>query len=189
MKTVQLLGKGRSVGPDPPFPPGVERWGISDLIYRRYNGQFDDWTRWFDVHPVEERILKSRPATWAWYQQQDGRRPIYLLAQDPSVPGSVGYPRDAIQAAFADDGAPEDLFGSSLDLMLALATHEGFERIELVWFRMRDGVEYEQQRPSALYWIGRARGRGIQVVIHGDSSLKDRRGVYGFEYLTPLRGL
>lgn len=153
----------------------MERWGISNLAHLRYGGHFDNWTRWFDLHRTP-RIRRRRPQTYAWYTQQDGRRPIYLLDVDPGIPGCVAYPRDAILARFQTRRC-----ASSFDWMFALAIDEGFERIELCWCRMRDTEEYAKQVPSANYWIGRAEERGIEVVIHGDSALQPADRLYGYE--------
>ena len=110
-----------------------------------------------------------------------GARPIYLLAAHGDIPGSVAYPRDAIQAHFAWGGQPEECFTSSLDWMLALAIYEGFMRIELYGVDLWDAShERGTQRNGAHYWIGQARGRGIDVVIPDSSSLCKTERLYGY---------
>ena len=171
MKTVQILGKGRGIAPS--FNTGVERWGINDLAFLRYSGEFDDWTRWFDLHTVE-RIQQRRPQAWEWYQRQT--RPVYLLHTHADIPASLAYPKDNVIRYFRTSR-----FGSSFDYMFALAIYEGFEKIEICWCPMKQVVEYQNQTKTAHYWIGQAEARGIEVVIHGDSALAPNPKLYGFE--------
>jgi hypothetical protein len=178
VKTVQLLGKGLTIGSAPVLSPGVERWGTNDLIFQRFAGEFDDWTRWFDLHE-SARIQARRPETYAWYQRQD--KPIVLLEHDPAIPASVAYPRAVIQEAFGRRGRLETGFTSALDWMLALAIWEGFTRIELCWFPFTAGYERSPQRESARRWITRAEDRGIDVVVQGDSTLIETHPLYGYD--------
>lgn len=175
VRKVELLGCGLTIGSVPPHDPEAERWGLNALMYRRFGGQFDDWTRWFDLHGTAH-IQQHRPEAYAWYAQQS--KPIYRWAHDPAIPASVPYPKDTVQTYF---GGETD-FACSLSWMLALAIVDGFDAIDLFWFPL-DGNEvgYQQQIPSVAYWIGQARGRGIRVTIHGDSSLKPSGLLYGWQ--------
>ena len=167
------------VVPDFDPDPQVERWGTNAVMFRRYGGVFDRWTRWFDLHRTAH-ILQQRPEAYAWYQQQDGRRPIYRFVDDPAVPGNTVYPQAAVQAFFSDHTHQERDFWGSLSWMLALALYEGFTAIDLFWFVV-DQHQYGRQIPSTRYWIGQARGRGVRVTIHGDSELKPSGPLYGVE--------
>lgn len=203
-KTVVLLGKA----------PRAERvattaevWACNDFPTRVPDGwAFDAWDRWFDVH-TEAHIKKHRPEAWPWYRTNGtgrrgvlspyGCRPIYLHAQHHEIPGSVAYPLAAMQARFAWGGHPEEFFTSSFDLMLALALSEGFERIELHGVDLWDGVlavtdvapheRRGQQRNGAHYWIGVARGCGVDVVIPDESSLCKTERLYGYFSMTSER--
>lgn len=176
-----MLGAGISMGVVPPFDPdpAVERWGTNAVMFRRYGGQFDAWTRWFDLHKPEQ-IQARRPEAYQWCTEQDGRRPIYGWAIDPNIPGSVAYPRAEVQAFFSSDTHHERDFWGSLSWMFALAISEGFTDIDLFWFVV-DTHQYGRQIPSTRYWIGQARGRGVTVTIHGDSELKPSGPLYGVE--------
>jgi hypothetical protein len=111
-----------SMGDIPPFDPDAERWGLNDLAFRRYAGEFDDWTRWFDLHPTWW-IQEKRPQAYDWYQRQ--HRPIYRPVLDDALPSCRVYPRERIQTA------DEREFAGSLSWMLALAIDEGFDAIDL----------------------------------------------------------
>lgn len=163
----------------PPHDPDAERWGLNDLAFRRFAGAFDDWTRWFDLHPTWW-IQEKRPQAYAWYQQQT--KPIYRPCVDPALPSGCLYPRERIQT-------PDECeFAGSLCWMLALAVDEGFSDIDLFWFPL-DGSDpfYKLQVESAKYWIGYARGKGLRVTIHGDSALKPTGPVYGYEIIDGIR--
>jgi len=111
-------------------------------------------------------------------------RPIYLHAAHPAIPGSVGYPREAVQREFAWGGHDEEFFTGSIDWMLALAIWEGVRRIEVFGVDLWEAPhERGDQRTGAHYWIGIARGRGCEVVIPDESSLCKTERLYG--YFTP----
>lgn len=162
------------MGHIPPFDPAAERWGLNRLMFSRYAGQFTDWHRWFDLHSTEH-IQRHRPDAYQWYQQQPADKPVYRWEPDPALPGGSVYPRERVADADERD------FACSLSWMLALAIAEHFERIDLFWFTIEHESHYVHQLPSARYWIGRARGAGIDVRIHGDSGLKPSGPLYGCE--------
>ena len=154
----------------------------------RWGGQYDGWTRWFDLHRTAH-ILRLRPETYRWYQQQDGSKPIYQWEVNPEIPGSRAYPLGEVRRFF---GVDERDFWGSISWMLALAIVEDFTQIDLFWFplaqdratNMTDAIpvgQYSHQVPSSRYWIGQARGRGIAVTIHGDSELKPTHPLYGVD--------
>jgi hypothetical protein len=64
--------------------------------------------------------------------------------------------------------------------MMALAIWEEFEQIDVYGFRML-APKYTFQLPSAFYWVGRARGMGMTVYIHGESALNPVNKMYGLE--------
>lgn len=181
-RKVELLGAGFTWGEVPPLDPSAERWGTNNVMFARYSGVFEDWHRWFDLHP-SDHIQRRRPQAYDWYTQQDGSRPIYQWAVNPEIPGSKAFPKDGVLKYFSRDHEERDFWGS-ISWMLALAIYEGFTDIDLFWFSLMND-EYTKQIPSTRYWIGQARGRGVRVTIHGDSMLKPQQGLYGCEALSP----
>lgn len=175
--TVQIIGKGPNAAA---APRGVERWCCNDLQRRIPEGwSFDAWDRWFDRH-TKGHIQRHRMPSWDWYTRNDGRRPIYGLQAYSEIPGSVAYPTAQVQAAFPWGGQAEEFFTSSVDWMLALAIVEGAPRIELYGVDLYEARhERGEQRCGAHYWIGIARGRGIDVHIPDESSLCKIERMYG----------
>ena len=86
------------------------------------------------------------------------------------VPGKIGAIPDHV-SVFPFDKS-EKLFGSlyltsSPAMMLCLAMLRGFKRIELYGVDMAvDDFEYFWQRPCMEHWIGFARGKGHEVILH-----------------------
>ena len=76
---------------------------------------------------------------------------------------------------------PMRLFGSSVDYMLALAIHEGFERIELYGVEMGSMTEYQYQRESLMLFAGIGMGRGCTIAIPEGSILFNKNKLYGYE--------
>lgn len=89
------------------------------------------------------------------------------------------YPIDEIMIEFGTD-----YFGSGIDYIIALAIYKGATEIHMYGVCMMDASEYSYQKPSVEFWIGIAKGRGINIVIHGKYTelLKTRNGlVYGYQ--------
>ena len=62
-------------------------------------------------------------------------------------------------------------FESSVAYMLALAIHKNPEEIHIWGVQMADDTEYFYQRANFEYLVGYARGRGIDVTLHGRTSV------------------
>ena len=65
----------------------------------------------------------------------------------------------------------EPYYISSIDYMIALAIYERFDRIELYGVELREQTEWAMQKSGATFWVGFARGRGIDVYIPKKSVL------------------
>lgn len=150
----------------PPAPPGVEVW-LSNWhrgYLRRLPRALIEWTRYFNMHS-KQHMLKTYPAGFKWYEDQDGTRPIYLRdAVEPTIKGSTVFPRHELQTYFSTNGTPQRYFTCSACWFIALAIYEKFERIELWGFEVRTTKKkYAFERPCIFYWIEEARKRGIEV--------------------------
>ena len=108
-------------------------------------------------------------------EQHDPRYPQWLV--DKGTPLIVGesFPIQADHVTVFPFDESVKLWGeiyltSSPAFMLCLAMLRGYEHIELYGVDMAvDDHEYFWQRPCMEAWIGFARGRGHQVVIHTSS--------------------
>jgi len=184
-KTVIITGKKVTSRTPTQRWPGAELWGVTRCNVLYWHESLTDWTRWFDIHPVEPTdyhrgIRAKRPEAWEWYTRQDTTRPIYLLEPHPEVPASVAFPRERVQTALQSTR-----FTVSVDWMIGLAICEGFQRIVLNGIGTRFEPDFQFAHQGILYWIGFAEGRGVEVVIEGPSCYAMPEKVYGYEVGAP----
>lgn len=172
MKTVRIYGVARNLARTPPPIEGQEVWVANnpksyyDIRLLRFR-ETHEWTRWFNLHSTEW-MLKTYPKGYAWYAEQT--KPIYLRDVDPTIPASVKFPREVLQAYFGGPqmGSPGRYFTCSICWLIALAIYEGFERIEFYGLTLKDKPArshdcYKFERPCFFYWVKQARDRGIEV--------------------------
>lgn len=139
--------------------PAFEIWGLNEEYV---NPWMKRWDRWFQLHTKENY---SRPTNQAdpnhfeWLKKQRGF-PIYLHKLDPDIPAGVEYPMDEIVEKFGDP-----YFTSSFAYLVALALHLDKKVISVHGFLMASDTEWYYQKPGGEYWIGMARGRGVEVRI------------------------
>lgn len=151
--TVQICGMSPS---RKEIDLGKETWGLPwDPLSHRYEV-------WFEMH---DRSLWSTRGHEYLETLRESDRPIYMQREWDDIPNSVAYPVHTVARTI---GA--DYFNSSIAYMMGLAIHEGkdFE----VWGvdNHTDG-EWWFERPCNEYLIGIARGKGLKVWVHPDSSL------------------
>lgn len=168
MKTVRIYGVALNAREGPrDVPPGVEVWlanGVTSIKLRAKHA-LDQWTRWFNLHS-KAHITGTYPSGWSYYQDQAAGRPIYLQKVHPEISTSIEFPRKEIQVFFATPKGPNRYFTCSVCWLIAFAIYEGFERIELWGFELRDtkpGSAYRFERPCVAYWIKMAQDSGVEV--------------------------
>lgn len=95
--------------------------------------------------------------------------PVYMQDKYDDVPNSVKFPLVELLETTGHN-TPElreqCYLTSSPAYAIALAVYLGYKKIELYGIEMESGTEYESQRPGITYWIGYARGKGIEVEFH-----------------------
>lgn len=123
-------------------------------------------------------------------KEHDKAYPQWLA--DKNIPLIVGekFPVEADHITVFPYDESEKLFGSlyltsSPAMMVCLAMLRGYEYMELYGVDMAvDDFEYFWQRPCMEAWIGFARGRGHQVVLHTSSPVCKANYVEGRDYGT-----
>ena len=170
MKTVRIYGAARNVREAPvrrPEEHNVEVWlsNSTTTTLLRCPRAINEWNRWFNLHS-KQHILGTYPSAYTYYQTKADGRPIYLLKAQPDVPTSAAFPFKTIQSAFATTKGPNRYFTCSVCWLIAFAILEGFQRIELWGFELRDtkpGSAFAWERPCVAYWIQMAQSRGVDV--------------------------
>lgn len=167
-RTVRILGTAPNLDQMPPTSGGIELWPSNDpRTYRKYGNHpdiLDNWTRWFNLHSRHHMEI-TYPRGFKWYLAQDGTKPFYTQKFWPDIPGCTVFPRDLIQEAFPTS---PNYFTCSVCWLIALAIVEGFERVELWGFLLKDfkrGEFYSYERPCFFYWVQQAKDRGIEVIL------------------------
>lgn len=172
-KKVAIVGKAPSSRGLAPFDdPTWEIWTCSTL---GVNKEVPRISRHFEIHPLD------------WYRKKDAMRPyydwltrckmpVYLSKVDPAIPTGVAYPLDTIVERFGS------YFTNTVSWMMALAIHEHASHIHVYGVDMAADTEYGTQRPSCEYFLGLARGIGIDIYVPPQADLLKSYRLYGFEH-------
>lgn len=173
--------------------------GLNDLhsTFEAYSpGVFKtDRVEWYQLHRDEHGEFHGArdPEHMKWMAGQTC--PIWMWHPHPDIPASRAYPIMDVLASPICHGrplSPEGYYNNSISWMLAHAILQGYQTIGLYGIDMAlDGVhgqsEYGYQRPSVEYFIGIARGLGIEVVMPQESELCKTGFLYGYDNITHVR--
>ena len=149
---------------------GLDLWGLNSVYFAMWQMQIssrEDFTRWFQIHPWE--ILLARPDIQPhldWLATCG--MPVYLNEAQSEIPTGVRYPREEVTKTIGSNYFEVN----TIAYMIALAIHEGFGKIKLYGINLGPtdlGDSYA--RPPVEYLLGFARGRGISIWVHPNSSL------------------
>jgi len=143
--------------------------------------------RYFDLHPPAcwTRGGKKTAAYPKWLAQNT--IPIYMQDHYEAVPASVKYPKGRILLEFGDC---RGYFTNHAAWMIALALTEGVSMIGLFGVNYSTESEYMKQRGSCEYWLGRAAGMGVRIVLPEQCSLlREPALLYGYESHDETTGL
>lgn len=187
MKTVALVGFAETTRDAVVQSKADEIWTVNWAYHYNFIPRID---RLFEMHPVwvypkstkiEYDKMRSH---WRWLHQARSY-PVYMLQHVPGVPNCISFPlKEVVEHLFGTKlqkgGDSLSLFKSSVDYMLALAIHEGFERIELYGIEMGSDTEYRYQREGCMFWVGQAIARGIEVYVPENAVLFSGKK-YGYE--------
>ncbi len=155
-KTVAIVGHAPSTRMLAPYDQGdVEIWTMNDS----HGWGIPRVNRWFEIHHPDVYTNPGRRASGYMDTLARFRGPVYMQYPDERIPNAKPLPLKAMEERYGT------VFGSSFAWMFCLAVEESFERIELYGCDLADNTEYASQRESAGYWIGLARGRGIDVYL------------------------
>lgn len=163
----------------------MRRGNFNDPFYPEFLQNLP-WTE-EDIERLEStNVYKEMPRGWPEPKVGSKRRPedieIVLLKDDEKIPASrMVYPFKNIMEEYDNDKKLR-YFTSSAPYMVALAIHEGYERIEVYGFEMSSQEEYGYQKPCFEFWLGMAMGKGLEVYIPpGCRLLGETTKLYGYD--------
>jgi hypothetical protein len=170
-----------------PFDDGeYDIWGINRL----HAVQEGRWDSWYEIHPlhVYDEDTPENVAHRKFLMTFPG--PVWLRPADVGVyniPNARPYPVDHIVRKFGH------YFNNTISWLLAHAIDLEYETVAIYGVDMAQdsqlgGGEYSHQRPSCEYFIGVARGLGIEVEIPEGSDLLKTTHLYGIEETDGYRG-
>ena len=188
-RTVAIVGAAWSSRAWAPYQDErVEIWTLNEMHGRSGLSRV---SRWFDIHPKNWFMGNNRHGHRDWMEQEHPF-PIYTQQVYDNVPNSVPYPLAEIQAklltrTWRNDRQIKKLFSSTVSYMVALALHEGFERIELFGIELVMTDEWAYQREALAYWLGKADGMGVEVWMPETCALF-QIPLYGYEEVRNATG-
>ena len=163
------------------LPETVEIWGLNNAFMAEKNYKRLDML--FDPHHLEEikhPLLNDGKETFERIEwlQSNTKIPVYMQKVHDEIPMSRRYPiEDVIRMA----GSYNNLT-STFALMLAYALlQDDIKKIYVYGFNMGVDYEYKYQLPGAKWWLGFARGKGVEVIGPPESELFKPNILYGYE--------
>ena len=175
-RKIALCGSHSSSLEDAPWgDPSWEFWGhaSSRAWYRQ------EMDRYFDLHVKAcwRRAGKKGARYPKWLESNTV--PIFMQEKYPEIPASIKYPKGRILTEFSD---ARGYFTNHVAWMIALALTEGVSTIGLFGVNYSTEGEYVRQRGSCEYWLGRAAGMGVRIVLPEQCTLlREPALLYGYE--------
>lgn len=171
VKKVAIVGTAPSSCEKAPY--GDNSWEIWSL--GRNAAVIPRYTRWFELHT--QRVLEEAQA-WAGLSPYLAKMGDKLMVghPNPAFPHAKPFPIEEIKAKFGN------YFTSTIAYMIALAIHEGATSIGLWGVDMIGDGEYGTQRSCCEYFLGIARGMGIEILLADECPLMRAERMYAFEF-------
>lgn len=158
--------------------PGFDVWVFNEAVSRGEDFA-KDATAVFQMHlPVIWRNPRNRndPRHYDWLKSQ-AALDIWMIDKFEDVPRSRRYPLDDVLAMLGPEWADHFLTSSPAQA-IALGILLGYKKIEIYGVVMESNTEYQFQRDGVAFWMGFAKGRGVDLSFSSDTY---RGPVYGFE--------
>jgi len=156
---VAIVGLAPSTHDQAPLEdPDWETWGfaLDDESYPYLD-------KVFEMHPLS--LMRKVKPFLERRMREEIDVPVYMQEAYPEIPGAIAYPIEDVISIVGD------YFNSSIAYMLGLAILKKVDRIGIWGVDMAGDDEYAYQRPNTEYFIGFAKGRGIDIYIPEESAL------------------
>lgn len=172
-KKLAIVGATAAIQDTPWHDPS---WTIASHPCARPScGREPDW--YFDLHPpvcFQTQKKGWNPTYYTWLQRL--QTPIFMQQAWPQIPMAVAYPLHRVTAEY------RGFFSNHVAYLIALAMMEGVQKIGIFGCEYQKNSEYQHQRDSLIYWLGRAEQSGIELVLPTrDSGLLHPMTLYGYE--------
>lgn len=158
---------------DTPWEAEADLWGMNAL-YKVADDK--PWDAWFQLHDIKKHHPHDFDEHMEWISKSG--LPVFMWDKEIEkypLPNAIAYPRDEMVAVFGS------YFTNTVSWMMALGIALGYKSMGIYGIDMAQDSEYGSQRPSCEYFIGWARGMGIDVFIPETSDLLKSPFLYGYE--------
>ena len=170
--------------------PSWEVWAANEYAGPQFRGFIKHYERWLQIHTED---IFRRANNWndsghlKWLQEFPADKPLYMQKHYDDIPASVRFPLDEIKERFGLDSRTT-FFGCTAAHSLALALYLGAKTVGMWGVEANSQTEYGNERDSLSFWLGVAKGMGVEIVLPEECTLLGTgRAVYGYEGLTGIR--
>jgi hypothetical protein len=162
VRKVGLIGTAPSIAYAPWDDPDWEFWANASAVNMAPAGRLDAL---IDTHP-HHCYSEGKKNGFADYYDflKRTRIPVWMQDVDPAIPSSMKFPKEQIKQQYPFE------FGSMTAEYIGLLLLQGVTHIGL-WGCEYWDIEYFDQRPMTVFWLGLAIGKGVQVVLPPGSTL------------------
>ena len=183
-KTVVMVGTHpQSLALAPLNETGIdELWGLNDsATLKMIETNMDRFDRWFQLHHrwrVTRHHTRLEEDHWDWLQKDHGDMKIYMQRKFADVPNAVKFEMREISDQLIGGMLPrgagfsQRYYSSTFAYAIAQMIYEkvnginDWERCEIYGCELvQTEMEYFRQRPNIEWWLGYARGVGIEVYV------------------------
>jgi hypothetical protein len=170
--------------------PSWEVWAANEYAGPQFKGFIKHYERWLQIHTED---IFRRTGNWndrdhlKWLQEFPTDKPLYMQKHYNDIPASVRFPLEEIKQRFGLD-ARTTFFGCTAAHSLSLALYLGAKTVGMWGVEANSQTEYGNERDSLSFWLGVAKGMGVEIVLPAECTLLGTgRAVYGYEGLTGIR--
>ena len=163
------------------IPDGFEWWGMNTGYHKQPESKF---SLWFELHPLEDMYdnLEHDPKHIEWVEGEGREVELVVLPCEEArqLPNTRVLPANKIIETYGS------YITNSVSWMIAYALMQGAAEIGLYGLNMEVDYEFKYERPSIEYFIGYARGKGVEVHVPDESSLTKTPCIYGVDQLQDM---
>lgn len=166
IKKVIIVGNGESRNEAPYSDASFDVWAASSV---------QDLPRYDAIFELHKGYTNSEEGVARRNFVTNAKCLVYMQKTHKGLPNSVIYPIKEIIKKYGN------YLTNTISYMIALALMLEYGEIHIYGVSMEHDTEYGRQRASCEYWVGLARGLGINIFIPQDSDLCKTYYLYGYE--------
>jgi len=170
-------------------PTPADGWVVWGMNKTHNFPTLQSFTKWFDLHDLDEMYGESDQSVdpgeyMDWLKDKHREVPVVMFPDQirkHEIPNAEPFHTDILVKQFGT------YFSNSVSWMIARAITFQPETIGVYGVDMGQQHEYAWERPSVEFFLGWARGAGIEIDIPKESSLLTTLYLYGVEQTNDMR--